>query len=72
MKSEFVSVMSRPELLLVLETVLLFFNMDLGNVYNFMEFYAHADNNNLMGRAGIYNSAIESNNLRKYLISNVM
>ncbi|HLT51114.1 MAG TPA: type IX secretion system membrane protein PorP/SprF [Arenibacter sp.] len=46
-----------------------YFNMDLGMSYNFLEFYAHAAVHNLLGRGRDLYSAIESNNLRKYLIS---
>src|SRR5690554_6735549 len=46
-----------------------YFNMDLGMSYNFLEFYAHAAVHNLLGRGRDLYSAVESNNLRKYLIS---
>lgn len=46
-----------------------YFNMDLGMSYNFLEFYAHAAIHNLLGQGRDLYSAVESNNLRKYLIS---
>ncbi len=46
-----------------------YINMDLGISYNFLEFYAHAAVHNLLGRGRDLYSAVEANNLRKYLIS---
>lgn len=46
-----------------------YFNLDLGLSYNFLEFYAHASVHNLLGRGRDLYTAVESTNLRKYLIS---
>lgn len=46
-----------------------YFNVDLGMSYNFLEFYAHAAVHNLLGKGRDLYSAVESSNLRKYLIS---
>ncbi|MCM4173584.1 type IX secretion system membrane protein PorP/SprF [Arenibacter sp. TNZ] len=67
-ESEFVSVIPDP-IVTGSRNSVSYFNMDLGMSYNFMEFYAHAAIHNLMGRGRDLYSAIESNNLRKYLIS---
>jgi type IX secretion system PorP/SprF family membrane protein len=47
-----------------------YFNLDVGASYNYLEFYAHFTVKNLMGnvRRELY-TEIESDNLRKYLIS---
>ena len=47
-----------------------YFNLDLGASYNYLEFYAHFTVKNLMGnvRRELY-TGIESDNLRKYLVS---
>ncbi len=47
-----------------------YFNVDFGMSYNFREFYAHAAITNALGSSGrdLY-SAIEIDNLRRYLIS---
>ncbi len=46
-----------------------YFNMDLGMSYNLMEFYAHFSVLNILGSGRDLYTAIEFDNLRRYLIS---
>ncbi|MGB5820611.1 MAG: type IX secretion system membrane protein PorP/SprF [Saonia sp.] len=46
-----------------------YFNLDLGMSYNFLEFYAHAAILNILGSGRDLYTAIEFDNLRRYLFS---
>lgn len=46
-----------------------YFNMDLGMSYNYMEFYAHVAALNILGTGRDLYTAIEFDNLRRYLFS---
>lgn len=67
-ETEFRSVIPDPVVTGIKNTVA-YFNMDLGMSYNFMEFYAHATVLNLLGSGRDLYTAIEFDNLRRYLLS---
>lgn len=46
-----------------------YFNVDIGASYNFLEFYAHVTVQNVLGTGRDLYTAIEFDNLRRYLVS---
>ncbi|MCG2461419.1 type IX secretion system membrane protein PorP/SprF [Flavobacteriaceae bacterium F89] len=67
-ESEFVSVIPDPVITGGKNSVS-YFNLDLGMSYNLMEFYAHFAVLNVLGSGRDLYSAIEFDNLRRYLFS---
>ena len=67
-ETEFRSVIPDPIITGARESVG-YFNVDFGMSYNFMEFYAHATVLNALGSGRDLYTAIEFDNLRRYLLS---
>lgn len=67
-ETEFQSVVPDPVVTGVKNTVS-YFNVDLGMSYNYLDFYAHFAVLNLLGQGRDLYSAIEIDNLRRYLFS---
>jgi len=67
-ETEFKSAINDPLVTGVKNTVS-YFNVDFGASYNYMEFYAHATILNALGSGRDLYTAIEFNNLRRYLFS---
>ncbi len=66
-ESEFVSVIPDP-IITGTDNNVSYFNMDVGASYNFMEFYTHFTVLNLLGSGRDLYTAIEFDNLRRYVI----
>ncbi len=67
-ESEFVSLI--PDAAITnTKTSVSYYNVDFGMSYNFLEFYAHFTVLNALGTGRDLYTAVESNNLRKYLVS---
>ncbi len=67
-ETEFRSIIPDPVVTGVKNTVS-YFNVDLGASYNFLEFYAHAAILNILGSGRDLYSAVEIDNIRRYLLS---
>ncbi|RUA15105.1 MAG: hypothetical protein DSY83_08195 [Flavobacteriia bacterium] len=67
-ETEFRSIIPDPVVTGVKNTVS-YFNVDLGASYNYLEFYAHAAILNILGSGRDLYSAVEIDNIRRYLLS---
>lgn len=67
-ETEFRSIIPDP-IITGTKNTISYFNLDLGMSYNFLEFYAHASVLNILGTGRDLYTAIEFDNLRRYLFS---
>lgn len=67
-ETEFLSVIPDP-IVTGAQTSVGYFNIDMGMSYNYQEFYAHATALNILGSGRDLYTAIEFDNLRRYLLA---